>query len=510
MAWPHGSGNLGLTQQQQQQQQIADATAATVIAGSSRVAAARVSSSSSEQHEVDQQQQTHSDDDEEDEAKLVSAALCGGSSSESSRVLAGADDADVDESVDGAISEADNIFSPSSSTRCDSRSNSRQQQQQGSFQMDPELCDGLTAVEAAALTDDDADAGHSQDEVEGYAAFKKVAQLPADRTFDVSSGEELDELAELCSNSSDAEGEMFLTEYGSMAESTTCDEHDDDEHELMGHVGLRAWNAGMARALWPSYHHVYNTNSSSSGALAPEVMRGMPSADHHQATGGGNTAVGGRNVDHGGLESGARGLSRSSLGPVAEHAPVVVDAGDAAPAAAATESGSSGLPPLHRYSSSGLPIANVVGLNPLLFRRSRSGGHGRSGVGSRGHTSRQHRRWLSGTGEAAAADGPSHQQQQHLSGPSGQVDGGVASAHNGSDDVPPQQQQQLSGLRGTAEGGVASAHSSNDDPKQRQQQQQGYTRSEQQDQMTSHFELQQQEQQPSDPQPHLTKHQQLE
>eukprot|EP00775_Hariotina_reticulata_P003341 gene3341-3617_t len=48
----------------------------------------------------------------------------------------------------------------------------------------------------------------------------------------VSSGEELDELGELCS--SDEPGERFLQEYGSMNESTTCDEHDDEEHDHMG------------------------------------------------------------------------------------------------------------------------------------------------------------------------------------------------------------------------------------------------------------------------------------
>lgn len=37
-----------------------------------------------------------------------------------------------------------------------------------------------------------------------------------------------------------------------MAESTTADEHDDEEHDGMGASGLRAWHAGLARALWPS------------------------------------------------------------------------------------------------------------------------------------------------------------------------------------------------------------------------------------------------------------------
>jgi len=58
-----------------------------------------------------------------------------------------------------------------------------------------------------------------------------------------------------------------------MNESTTCDEHDDEEHD---HMGLRAWNAGMARALWPSYHHVYNSSgiSSTSGTLHSAINSG--------------------------------------------------------------------------------------------------------------------------------------------------------------------------------------------------------------------------------------------
>jgi len=59
-----------------------------------------------------------------------------------------------------------------------------------------------------------------------------------------------------------------------MCESTTCDEHDDyDEHDFMGASGLRAWNGGMARALWPSYSHVYApTLVSSNGAALPAVF----------------------------------------------------------------------------------------------------------------------------------------------------------------------------------------------------------------------------------------------
>lgn len=59
-----------------------------------------------------------------------------------------------------------------------------------------------------------------------------------------------------------------------MNESTTCDEHDDEEHD---HVGLRAWSGGMARALWPSYHHVYNSStgtSSNSGILHSAINTG--------------------------------------------------------------------------------------------------------------------------------------------------------------------------------------------------------------------------------------------
>lgn len=61
-----------------------------------------------------------------------------------------------------------------------------------------------------------------------------------------------------------------------MCESTTCDEHDDyDEHDFMGASGLRAWNGGMARALWPSYSHVYApTLVSSNGAAVPAAFAG--------------------------------------------------------------------------------------------------------------------------------------------------------------------------------------------------------------------------------------------
>ena len=43
-----------------------------------------------------------------------------------------------------------------------------------------------------------------------------------------------------------------------MCESTTCDEHDDFDEGL----GLRAWNAGMARALWPNNSRNYTTHVS--------------------------------------------------------------------------------------------------------------------------------------------------------------------------------------------------------------------------------------------------------
>jgi hypothetical protein len=64
---------------------------------------------------------------------------------------------------------------------------------------------------------------------------------------------------------------LHLQDYGSMNESTTCDEHDDEDHELLG---LRAWNAGMARALWPSYSHVYNP-SQAQPAAAPAAAAGV-------------------------------------------------------------------------------------------------------------------------------------------------------------------------------------------------------------------------------------------
>jgi len=59
-----------------------------------------------------------------------------------------------------------------------------------------------------------------------------------------------------------------------MCESTTCEEHGDyDEHDFMGASGLRAWNGGMARALWPSYSHVYApTLVGSNGAALPAVF----------------------------------------------------------------------------------------------------------------------------------------------------------------------------------------------------------------------------------------------
>ncbi|WIA21771.1 hypothetical protein OEZ85_000930 [Tetradesmus obliquus] len=103
------------------------------------------------------------------------------------------------------------------------------------------------------------------------AAAHRRRQQPED-DLGVSSGEELDELGEL--GSSDNEGERFLQDYGSMNESTTCDEHDDEEHELLG---LRAWNAGMARALWPSYSHVYNAGQPQPAAAAPAAAGGVMS-----------------------------------------------------------------------------------------------------------------------------------------------------------------------------------------------------------------------------------------
>jgi hypothetical protein len=62
-----------------------------------------------------------------------------------------------------------------------------------------------------------------------------------------------------------------VQEYGSVYESTTCDEHDD--YDEAG--GLRAWHTGMATALWPSYAHVYAPNtaaaSSSGGLVLPHT-----------------------------------------------------------------------------------------------------------------------------------------------------------------------------------------------------------------------------------------------
>ncbi len=47
-----------------------------------------------------------------------------------------------------------------------------------------------------------------------------------------------------------------------MYESTTCDEHEEHEEE-----GLRAWNLGMTRALWPKYSAGKGRLSSTSAAI---------------------------------------------------------------------------------------------------------------------------------------------------------------------------------------------------------------------------------------------------
>lgn len=58
-----------------------------------------------------------------------------------------------------------------------------------------------------------------------------------------------------------------------MYESTTCDEHDDFDEA----GGLRAWNAGMATALWPSYAHVYAPHTAAAAA-ATNSSNGLASS----------------------------------------------------------------------------------------------------------------------------------------------------------------------------------------------------------------------------------------
>lgn len=93
-----------------------------------------------------------------------------------------------------------------------------------------------------------------------------------------------------------------------MYETTTADEHDDEEGP-----GLRAWNAGMARALWPARSSSGGGGPSSAaarggawGAYAP-LSRSRQSSLNHRVQGvlQATTALSGHGAASGAASAGA-------------------------------------------------------------------------------------------------------------------------------------------------------------------------------------------------------------